>query len=195
MGIRRIAAIALALALSAPAFAAEPVPGDSCPALNQILQTGGPETTGVRRVMRCNGSIWVQEMTIDATGKIGIATDIPASTLHVNGEAIVGYTGQACASAVTGALRYNSGTITVQFCNGTTWANIASSGAIGIDDLTDAVTQYASGGSMYLGSGVGVYSSGGGNTALGYNAFNANTAAQQSTAFGYEAMRYANSTG
>lgn len=66
---------------SAPAFAAEPIPGDACPTLNYIIETGGPETSGIRNILRCDGAHWLQEMTIDATGNVGINT-VPSYKLH-----------------------------------------------------------------------------------------------------------------
>jgi hypothetical protein len=58
------------LVFAAPAFAAEPVPGGVCSTLNYIIETGGPETTGVRHILRCDGAHWQQQMTIDADGKV-----------------------------------------------------------------------------------------------------------------------------
>ncbi len=38
--------------------AAEPAPGSACSIQYQIMVSGGPETTGVRNLMICNGSTW-----------------------------------------------------------------------------------------------------------------------------------------
>jgi hypothetical protein len=41
-----------------PSYAQETAPGDACDAgqLNNIRSVGGPETTGVHHLMRCNGT-------------------------------------------------------------------------------------------------------------------------------------------
>lgn len=139
------------------AWAAEPVPGGACSTSNLIVTTGGPETTGVRRIMRCNGSTWQQEQTIDATGKTGVGTDSPAAPLHVNGEAIVGNTGLGCAAGIVGGIRYNSSINGMEFCNGTSWLafNVAtpvvnlvltpaSSNAMNVDGSCGSGTCYSS---------------------------------------------------
>lgn len=65
---------------------ADPAPGDACSIANAIVQTGGPDTSGVRHVMRCDGNIWQQTVTIDAAGQVGIGTPSPTSALDVNGD-------------------------------------------------------------------------------------------------------------
>lgn len=71
---------------AAPAFAAEPVPGDTCSTLNYIIETGGPETSGVRHLLRCDGAHWQQEMTIDTDGVVTLGhTQIgPGGQTYVN---------------------------------------------------------------------------------------------------------------
>lgn len=73
------------LVLATSAFAAEPVPGDACSTLDYVVETGGPETSGIRHFLRCDGSNWQQELTIDAAGNVGIGTPTPVSPLHIEG--------------------------------------------------------------------------------------------------------------
>lgn len=135
--------LALLILALRPAIAlAEPVPGDACPTVNQIVTSGGPETTGVLRVMRCNGTTWQQEMTIDVTGKTGIATDTPAAKLHVGGEAIIGNTGLACSSTTEGGLRWSSVNDTVEMCDGADWKKIIATGSGGTPSAPPTGTGY-----------------------------------------------------
>lgn len=122
------ACLVLFLCLSVPARAAEPVPGGACPTQYLIVTTGGPETTGVRNLMICNGSTWQQLTTWLANGYVGIKTATPAAPLHVNGEVIVGATtGISCGSTVTGGMRYSSTQSCIELCNGTSWQCMAVS--------------------------------------------------------------------
>jgi len=67
------------------AHAQETAPGDACAAgeENYIRQVGGPETTGVVHLMRCDGSNWQQYMTILADGNVGIGTTSPRTIFQV----------------------------------------------------------------------------------------------------------------
>ncbi len=103
------------------AFAAEPVAGDACSTSNQIVVTGGPETTGVRHTLRCNGTKWVQEQTIDASGNSGFGTASPAARIDVNGGARVGYNSGGCSGTNNGEIRYNSASPAWTYCNGSAW--------------------------------------------------------------------------
>lgn len=70
---------------AAGAFAAETAPGDACSAgeTNLIRQVGGPETTGIWHLMRCNGTTWQQDITALASGYVGIGDPSPAYKLSV----------------------------------------------------------------------------------------------------------------
>jgi len=115
-----LTAIALFIA-TIPTHAAEPAPGDPCPTADIIVETAGPETIGVRHILRCNGTIWQQQQTIDAAGNTGIGTATPQAPLHVAGEAIIGRGSLGCTSAQDGALRFTSSTDLWEFCDGSAW--------------------------------------------------------------------------
>lgn len=120
--------LVLFLFLTFPARAAEPVPGDACPTQYFIVETGGPETTGIRNLMICNGSTWQHLTTWLANGYVGIKTVTPAAPLHVNGEVIVGATtGITCGATITGGLRWSSANGTIEMCDGASWQKIAAS--------------------------------------------------------------------
>jgi hypothetical protein len=69
------------------AQAQETQPGSACTAgqTNLIRWSGGPETTGVVHLVRCNGSTWQQYMTVLASGNIGMGLSTPSERLEVNG--------------------------------------------------------------------------------------------------------------
>lgn len=75
---------------AAPGFAAEPAPGDVCANLNYIISTGGPETLGIHRLLRCDGTNWQLMMTIDASGHVGIGNPTPSAALDVLSSDTVG---------------------------------------------------------------------------------------------------------
>ncbi|MDB5491835.1 MAG: TonB-dependent receptor, partial [Micavibrio sp.] len=161
---------------------------------NMVMLSNTPGYNGDLQFQHYNG-VWSNTMVFTSAGKVGVNTSDPATIFDVNGTIKISDGGETCTSLRKGAIRYNSANL-LQYCNSTAWVSTAAgSGVIAIDDLSDAVTQYASGGSMYLGSGVGGSANGGGNTVLGYNAFSTSVGAQSNTAIGFEAMRYANNTG
>lgn len=114
--------------LTIPARAAETVPGDSCGTAPFVTNTwqmaGGKENGGVVNGMFCDGSSWRGIISFLSGGDVGIDTAHPAAPLHVNGEAIVGYTGLACNSSTQGAIRYNSSIPTIEFCDGSNWRKV-----------------------------------------------------------------------
>lgn len=124
------AVLLIALWLLSPhsARAAEPAPGEACSTANLITATGGPETSGVRNQMICNGTTWQAVSTNLANGYTGIKQAAPKAPLHVGGEAIIGpTTGLPCDADRTGGLRWSSANNTVEMCDGTSWQKIAAS--------------------------------------------------------------------
>jgi hypothetical protein len=85
---------------------------------------------------------------ITTLGRIGIGmAETPSASLHVSGtisatNAIqLGQDTIACIAAVSGSIRYNTISNTIQFCNGTGWTSLASGttggGATALSGLTD----------------------------------------------------------
>lgn len=70
-----VAAAIISLVFSNSSIALEEEPGDACTAAeeNFTIQVGGPETTGVLRFLRCNGTNWENYITLkDDQVSIGI---------------------------------------------------------------------------------------------------------------------------
>ncbi len=80
-------------------------------------------------------------LTLQANGNVGIGTSVPSATLHVVGTVSVtdaiqlGQNTISCGVQVSGSIRYNTASNTVQFCNGSIWASLAS-GTTGGGTLT-----------------------------------------------------------
>ena len=74
------------MVFSDAASAQETVPGDACTAgqENHIRQVGGPETSGVVHLMRCDGANWQQYMTFLTSGNVGIGVDNPLFPLDLD---------------------------------------------------------------------------------------------------------------
>jgi hypothetical protein len=70
--------------------------------------------------------------------KLGIATATPAVALDVNGTIKVGNAGEVCQSVTAGAIRYNSSSNKIQYCNGTVWGPIAEAPSTNLTIASDA---------------------------------------------------------
>lgn len=118
----------------------------------------------------------------------------------------VGSSTTTCNSSTWGAIRYNSTTNLLQFCNNSAWTDFSVS-VNTIDGLTDGKTDYATdhnlsmgsnagnalatGGqfNLYLGEDAGLTNAtGDNNTGVGYQALRASTGSS-STAMGYQALK------
>lgn len=135
---RRFLTLALALFcftafwLSVPALA-ENV-GDPCTGTNRAYSVSG-ETTSL---LICNGStLELLEKDLSNPVRKGIGTASPAATLHVNGEAILGNTGLACSATTKGAMRYNTSTDQMQYCDGTIWRSLVNNNTPASFSFTD----------------------------------------------------------
>lgn len=91
------------------------------------------ELDGSGNIQKCRAlsggasEIWKRGSGTDIyydTGRVGVGTTIPASTLDVNGEIKVGNSGAICSAAEEGSQRYNSVSKRMEFCNGTLWKDL-----------------------------------------------------------------------
>lgn len=85
--------------------------------------------TGRKLFFGTNGNPATPFMLIDITGNVGIGTTTPAAKLDVSGEVHVGNTTASCDTSNEGAIRYNTSTKFMEFCNGTAWTAFALSSA------------------------------------------------------------------
>ncbi|MCB9989301.1 MAG: tail fiber domain-containing protein [Rhodospirillales bacterium] len=148
-----------------PAFAT--APGDACaPALDgKVRQDDG-------YILVCDGSNWQAVAHVNTLTKNGYimfsSGGDAAAPLHVWGEAILGAQGLSCAGSTEGGLRYLSASDLWQYCDGASWADLASGSGSGIavvtgepaptftymlDDLTDVNAGAPSGGECLTWSG------------------------------------------
>lgn len=91
------------------------------------------------------------------TGKIGVGTTTPVTTLDVSGGVRIGAESTTCAPALAGTLRYNASN--VEYCNGTSWQAFGVSGA-GITNFNGST------------SGTQSFTTGTGGTAPNFNTSN-----------------------
>lgn len=116
----RLLIVFFTLLISNSVLAQETVPGDACTAgeTNFIRRSGGPETSGVVHLMRCDGTIWQPYLTFLGDGKAGIGTDTPTAMLHVDGDLRIGTTSDNCSVSKEGAIRYTGGSPPWEYCDG-----------------------------------------------------------------------------
>ncbi len=69
------------------------------------------------------------------TGSVGIGTTSPAALLDVVGGVRVGNDTGSCASNNEGTLRYSSSTEHFEYCDGSNWVRLATSGKVPMDGL------------------------------------------------------------
>lgn len=93
--------------------------GDSCSTAGAIHQKND---SGGYYFLVCDGSNWIQGMSIDKDGNFGIGESSNGAAFHVGGEVVVGNTNVSCTASLTGGMRYSATDTCMQFCNGATWA-------------------------------------------------------------------------
>ncbi len=126
-----ILTLGLAWLLLVPAFAAEsPSPGDACSTAGLQIHTGGPEDPDGNFLV-CNGTVWKDFLDYKTTGYVGILQANPQAPLDVNGEARIGNTSLACSGTTEGALRYNSSSSKIEYCDGASWIAFLIAGGSG----------------------------------------------------------------
>ena len=153
--VRRCARLALALPCltASPALAQMYNAGDPCPEPTPgrvFTQEGaaGP-------ALVCNGTtLEVYESIKTGPMRKGVGTANPAAMLDVAGEAKIGNTSLACSATTEGAMRYNSTSKEMEYCNGTAWGSLAPAAGGG------GLKVYKSDGTTVLGNLVGSYAAG-----------------------------------
>ncbi len=93
-------------------------PSNNVPILINVGTTAQVKNAGLSvNALASYGSDYVQS-------KVGVGTQSPVVALDVVGAIKIGNGGEACAPGLSGALRYNTATQAVQYCNGTTWGSL-----------------------------------------------------------------------
>lgn len=77
-----------------------------------------------------NGTIGVNGLGVFGNAyvqtRLGIANSNPVVALHVNGTTKLGNGGEVCQAVTEGSIRYDAGSKTVQFCNGSAWVKFGT---------------------------------------------------------------------
>ena len=129
--MKRGLSFGLALVVLLPpsiAGAAEPQPGDACPAADQVTHVGGPENPGTGYDLVCDGAHW---QAVRAW-----ASSSGRSLFQVNTDA------GSCTSVKLGRLRYD-GVSTWEYCNGTSWTSLLAGGSPAWSSLTNPAANLA----------------------------------------------------
>lgn len=111
-------------ALPAPAFAGSI---QMLPPVESTSSATPCETGEGNKILTWDGenSIKCQaNIAADASGRVGVGTNTPVAKLDVAGDIKIGLDTTACGAATIGTLRVSSGQL--QYCDGTSWANVAT---------------------------------------------------------------------
>ncbi|WP_274630781.1 DUF1566 domain-containing protein [Arvimicrobium flavum] len=94
-GFLAVAVSIIALVAALPAAGQETLPGDACVAgqLDHIRLSGGPETSGVADILRCNGATWQSQIRFMSTGSVGVGNLAPTAAFDVTKGFAAGSTG------------------------------------------------------------------------------------------------------
>ncbi len=112
----------------------------------QSNSVGANDAADIRFLTKAAGKTISESMRIDSAGNVGIGTasTSPKTKLDVAGEVKFGNTGLTCNSDAAGAVRYNSGSKIMEFCDGSAWKaidqNTGSTGGGGTTPTTTATT-------------------------------------------------------
>ena len=84
-----------------------------------------------------------------ATGGVGIGLVTPTTAMHVSGTLTVGNGAETCSGGnFAGAIRYNTGTSDVEFCDGSSWNSMDATTATASPAGSDSQIQYNDNGTL-----------------------------------------------
>lgn len=93
-----------------------------------------------------DGSGWIAHHTFAKEGSVGIGTTDPQTQLDVNGAIKIAGTSETCDTPKAGAIRYNTSSQQMEFCNGTNWGAMGGN-TIKVESGTSAIPDTCVGGS------------------------------------------------
>jgi hypothetical protein len=93
-----------------------------------------------------DGSGWIAHHTFAKEGSVGIGTTDPQTRLDVNGAIKIAGTSETCDTPKAGAIRYNTSSQQMEFCNGTTWGSMGGN-TIRVESGTSVIPDICVGGS------------------------------------------------
>ena len=96
-------------------------------------------------------------MTITTTQSVGIGTTSPADRLDVNGGVKIGADSNTCSSSIKGAVRYNSTSNLLEFCNGAAWTPLEPVQSTPVETAPSGSGYFVMSGSTYDGNLYGSY--------------------------------------
>lgn len=112
------AGLLVASALQAWTGPTATAPGADIPTLINVGTTDQVKDAGLSvNVFSSYGSDYVQN-------DVGIGTQNPVVALDVAGALKIGNGGETCVPALAGAMRYDTGTNTIEYCNGGAWGGL-----------------------------------------------------------------------
>jgi len=97
----------------------------------------------------CNGTtLEVDESIKTGPYRRGVGTANPAAMLDVAGEAKIGNTSLVCSATTEGAMRYNSTSKEMEYCNGTDWTSLSPAAGGGKPSAYSGTTPTSYNGAM-----------------------------------------------
>ena len=125
---------------------------DTANKLNFYAVSGSPRISfgGGALIFKSSGSSG-NILALEYTGKVGIGTFLPSTTLHVSGTLRLANGGETCDANRAGAIRYNAGTF--EFCAGSAWeslADVAAAGGTTPDALVSDTTRVTANETGYI---------------------------------------------
>ena len=95
-------------------------------AANRLCYSDGRDLLcdGAAGLLTTSGTIQVPSLV---AGSIGTGNIAASGNVSLSGVIKVGTTGATCASGISGTMRYNTASSTMEYCNGSAWANMGPS--------------------------------------------------------------------